>query len=392
MESELHPVFTRPLSRGQLVALDWVAGLVAAVVLAAAMTAAPGPDVPLWTVWLVAAGAGLPVGLRRRYPLAVCAVVAVLAVVSLLLRPTWQAFAPVAVAVYPVALTASGRRWLPTSLVGWAAVLAGLAATSAGAPRTSLDVGLLLVGLTLVAGSWTVGRAVRERRAYAARSAGQLAERAVTEERLRIARELHDVVAHSIGVIAVKAGVASHVIHERPDEAHDALRVIAATSRDALGEMRHLLGALRSDVDGQAAQLRPVPGVAGLPDLVRQAAALGVRAELTVRGVDRLPEGTSLAVYRIVQEALTNVGKHAAPATCAVLVDAVGHEVRVEVTDNGGTRRAPRPDVQRGGHGLIGMRERVLTHGGVFAAGPRPGGGFQVSARLPYQPTEESTA
>jgi signal transduction histidine kinase len=170
---------------------------------------------------------------------------------------------------------------------------------------------------------------------------------------------------------------------ERPDEAQDALRVIESTSRTALAEMRQMLGVLRSGVD--AAQLAPAPGLTGLQTLISRAEPAGVTVDLDVRGTDRLPEGVALSVYRIVQEALTNVVRHAAPARCRVSVVLGRGEVHVEVTDDGpGTRVLP-PD-RRAGHGLIGMRERVLMYGGSFHAGPRPEGGFGVSARLPYKP------
>src|SRR5262249_37782730 len=159
---------------------------------------------------------------------------------------------------------------------------------------------------------------------------------------------------------------ANHVMVVRPDEAQDALRVIESTSRTALAEMRQMLGALRSGAD--AAQLAPAPGLTGLPTLISRAEQAGVTVDLDVRGTDRLPEGVALSVYRIVQEALTNVLRHAAPARCRVSVVLGRAEVHVEVTDDGpGTRMLP-PD-HHVGHGLIGMRERVLMHGGSFHAG-----------------------
>jgi signal transduction histidine kinase len=241
--------------------------------------------------------------------------------------------------------------------------------------------------------AWLAGVAARERRAYAAQSAAHQAHQAVTDERLRIAREMHDVVAHSMSVIVVKAGIANHVADARPEEARDALRVIEATSRGALAEMRRTLGVLRSDVDGlvgplPAGDLEPVQGIADLPALAERAALTGVRVDLDVRGLAELPEGVGLSVYRIVQEALTNVVKHAAPARCRVAVEADRREVRIEVTDDGpgGSVLLDSPMDARG-HGLVGMRERVMMYGGAFAAGPRPGGGFGVSARLPYEPS-----
>jgi signal transduction histidine kinase len=198
----------------------------------------------------------------------------------------------------------------------------------------------------------------------------------VAEERLRIARELHDIVAHSMGLIAVKAGIGNHVAEARPAEAREALRVIEATSRSSLTEMRHLLGVLRSEVDSPA--LAPAPDPAGIPALVERARTAGVTVSLILDGTDDLAEGLGLSVYRIVQEALTNVVRHAAPTRCAITVAVAEETVRVEVTNDG-----PRVARGPGGHGLIGMRERVAVYGGTFEAGPRPEGGWRVVAVLP---------
>ncbi|WP_413804852.1 sensor histidine kinase [Streptomyces sp. OE57] len=266
----------------------------------------------------------------------------------------------------------------------------------------------------LVAGAaWGAGRAVRRRRARAARRGRRLAEEALAEERLRIARELHDIVSHSLSVIVVKASVANHVAEERPEETRDAIGAIERTGREALTEMRRALGMLRGDTatphtpgadaephtsgadtgshtpGADAAQMAPPPGLDDLPALVRRAERAGIRARLRTRLAADLPAGTALTVYRIVQEALTNVVKHTGDGThCEVTVtaDARG-QVHIEVVDDG-AGRAPvsgRADL-RGGHGLVGMRERVMMYEGTLQAGPRPGGGFAVSARLPAEP------
>ncbi len=195
-----------------------------------------------------------------------------------------------------------------------------------------------------------VGPRPADRSACCGRTAGRACG-AVLDERSRIARELHDIVAHSIGVIAVKAGVANHVMRAQPEEAENALRDIETTSRGALAEMRQLLGVLRAE----PVELGAPPRVAGLPDLAARAETAGVRVELTVDGVGALPEGLDLTVYRIVQEALTNVTKHAAPASCRVVINGDGREVRVEVTDDG-----TRVSSGEGGHGLVGMRNGSL--------------------------------
>ncbi|REH41156.1 signal transduction histidine kinase [Kutzneria buriramensis] len=314
---------------------------------------------PVWLRILVLAGTALPIGIRRLWPLPVFAFVLTMTWLSVLLGIMVDPFVAAGCCLYVVALDETGRRW-PTVLA-----ITGLGATGALVGRgvtgpfwTFSNIGAVVFGALVLGGAWAIGRSVRRNRCYAAK----LAEQAVVEERLRIARELHDVVAHSLGVIAVKAGVANHL----PDSAPDALRVIEATSREALAEMRRMLGVLRAEEP-----LRPAPGLDELPELAAVAREMGVEVSLDVRG-GPLPDGVDLAVYRIVQEALTNVVKHAAPTSCQVLVDVAATEVRVDVTNQGRS------------HGLVGMRERVVMFDGSLAAGPRPGGGFAVSARLPY--------
>jgi len=224
---------------------------------------------------------------------------------------------------------------------------------------------------------------VRERRVATVRAAAHLTRQAVDEERLRIARELHDAVAHSMSLIVVKAAIANHVADRDPAQARDALRVIETTGRDALAELRRALGMLREE----EVPLVPTPGIDALPGLAEQAAAVGgVDVALEVRGEAAVPEAVGRSVFRIVQESLTNVVRHAGPARCraTVVVDGGrdGGEVRIDVVDDG--QGGDRPPGQ--GHGLIGMRERVAVHGGHFSAGPRAGGGFAVTARLPFGP------
>ncbi|MEU7899356.1 histidine kinase [Nonomuraea sp. NPDC049152] len=361
--------FTRRLTRGQLIALDCVAGWIVASV---AMTSAAAAPVPLWGKAALALGLGVPLAVRRLWPVGVFVVVFAVGLAAGFSGVVSGAYVAPAYALYTVALSRSGRA--PTTAIAVVTVVAVLSLAVAGAPvGWARGAGDVVMGIAALGGSWTVGRAVRERRIYAARAA----ERLVTEERLRIARELHDVVAHSMGLIAVKAGVANHVMRTRPEEAHDALKVIETASRDALTEMRHLLGVLRTEPP----DLRPVPE---LGELAERAGLAGVKVELAASGLEGLPDGVRLAVHRIVQEALTNVVKHAAPARCTVTVTvaADGGRAHVEVTDDG-----PGHGVlsQKGqGHGLVGMRERVTMYGGAFSAGPRPEGGFRVAATIPY--------
>jgi signal transduction histidine kinase len=229
----------------------------------------------------------------------------------------------------------------------------------------------------VLAACWTVGRTIRERRAYAARSAEQATELAVGQERLRIARELHDIVAHSMSMIAVKATIADHVADSQPQEMREALRVIATTSRDALGELRRALGVLRTE-----GTLVPTPGLADLAELAAAARTAGLAVDLAVRGVGTPPEGVTLAVFRLVQEALTNVVKHAQATECRVDVDIGQGEIHVRVADNGS---APRPSGsvdRQAGQGLVGMRERVAVFGGELRAGPADEGGWVVATTL----------
>ncbi|WP_203922791.1 sensor histidine kinase [Rugosimonospora africana] len=369
---------SRRLRRRDLIALDGLAA-VGYLLFSVPSTA----RAPAWLAVPLVVAVGVPVAARRIWPVPVFLVVLSASMAALAADVLVDPFVAASFALYPVAV-AVRRAWLPTPVTAAVAAAVLVGGSVAGSPYgSSHRFGVILLGTGFLAGAWTAGRMVRDRRADAARSATELAGRAAAEERLRIARELHDVVAHSMSLIAVKAGTANHVMAVRPDEAQDALRVIESTSRTALAEMRQLLGVLRSGPD--AAQLAPAPGLDGLPTLVERAEQAGVPVELDVRGADRLPEGVALSVYRIVQEAVTNVVRHAAPARCGVSIVVGRGEVRVEVADDGPGKRVLPPD-RHAGHGLIGMRERVLMYGGSFHAGPRPDGGFTVSARLPYEP------
>ena len=211
------------------------------------------------------------------------------------------------------------------------------------------------------------------------------AGRAVAEERLRIARELHDVLAHTMSVVAVQAGTGRLVGTNHPGEAIKALTAVEETARSAMNEMRQILTVLRADGD-TGASVTPTPGLDDLADLVAQVAEAGVAVDVRVEGEPRpVPTGVGLAAYRIAQEALTNVIKHAGPARASVVVRYTDHDVTVEVSDDGHATASP---AGAGGHGLVGMRERAAVHGGELIAGPAPNGGFRVSARLPLGAVE----
>jgi signal transduction histidine kinase len=383
----------------------WVFDSGLALVAAALSTAllasgSVGGDLPRGTLALgygLALLHTLPLAARRRFPGAVLALavasglaVAALGVPVIILGPA------ILVAVYSVA--AYGDRWV--SLAGLAAAELGSAAVQLTEVRfensTVVSNGLIF------AAAWLLGHFVGVRRAYTARleertaeleertaeldqAREELARRAVAEERLRLARELHDVVAHSMSVIAVQSGVGAHVASTQPEEAAKALAAIEATSRAALEELRRLLGVLRQEGEHQG-DLAPVPGLADLDSLLAEVAKAGLAVRLRVEGTPSpLPAGVDLSAYRIVQEALTNVVRHAGPARAQVLVGYRDREVTVEVTDDGRGVAAPAGDGRaRVGHGLIGMRERVQVFGGDLEAGPRPDGGFRVAARLPF--------
>jgi signal transduction histidine kinase len=326
---------------------------------------------------------------RRRFPGAVLGLVVAsgLAFAALDLPPDILGVA-ILVVVYSVA--AYGRRWV--SLAGLAAVEAGLVAIQRTPGRTGAVT--WLVNLGVVAAAWLLGHFAHNYRAYAARleertaelerAREELARRAVVEERLRLARELHDVVAHAMSVIAVQSGVGAHIATTQPKEARRSLAAIEATSRAALEELRRLLGVLRQENEPKG-DLAPVPGLANLDGLLAEAAKAGLAVRLQVNGTrPPLPAGVDLSAYRIVQEALTNVVKHAGSARAQVVVGYGDQEVRVEIIDDGRGAVTSVSDGRVGsGHGLIGMRERVQAFGGDLQTGPRPGGGFRVAARLP---------
>ncbi|MFC8127672.1 sensor histidine kinase [Streptomyces sp. NPDC057302] len=233
--------------------------------------------------------------------------------------------------------------------------------------------------------AWLIGNSVHQARVYARNLRSQAAEQAsvqaVTTERLRIARELHDMVAHSVGVIALQAGAARRVIDTQPDGAREALTAIEVTGRETLSGLRRMLGALRETEPGEgAAALDPEPGLASVDRLAETTTAAGVRVDVRWLGELRpLPPEIDVSAYRIIQEGLTNVVRHASTASCSVSVDCRAEELTIEVTDGG----RGRGDTPATGYGLLGMRERVGLLHGRFSAGPRPEGGFRVAARLP---------
>ncbi|MEU8887821.1 sensor histidine kinase [Streptomyces sp. NPDC048442] len=344
----------------------------------------------------------LPVGLLRRRPLP--ALLSVLVgmfaagttvhaqrgelprgypVMPVQMESGWAGYALILSGVLAVGIIAATRS-LRLSIGAAVAVLAVQASVAPYFTSGSNDYTSTLVLFFLVlAVAWVTGYSVRERRQHAAALSAQASTQAVTAERLRIARELHDMVAHSIGIIAIQAGVGSRVIETQPQEARNALTAIETTSRDTLSGLRRMLGALRQAEPGhlpEGAPLDPVPGLADLDRLAATTTAAGVRVDVEWVGERRLlPADLDLSAYRIVQEAVTNVVRHSGAPSCRVTLLQQQEEIGIEIVDEG--RGGSRP--QGIGYGLVGMRERAALLHGEFTAGPRPGGGFRVTARLP---------
>ncbi|GAA0943769.1 sensor histidine kinase [Actinocorallia libanotica] len=322
----------------------------------------------------------LAVSLVRRGPLPAVALLAVAWTGAVLAMPKLEiAFLAVAITdgtLAYLAATRPRRVSLPALTVLLAAQTA-CAHLTAPIPAMPSTLGLLALAAAV---AWMAGNSARQRRLHAAQLAEQAAAQAVTAERLRIARELHDMVAHSIGVIAIQAGVGGRVIDTQPAEARNALGVIEATSRETLSGLRRMLGALRRAEPGDTQAPRgPAPGLADLEGLIRTTGDAGVRVETSLRGEHRpLPAEVDLAAFRIVQESLTNVVRHANTDRCRVSIDYADEELVVEVVDDGHG-----PSGGGAGYGLTGMRERVALLSGGLTTGPRPEGGFRVEARLP---------
>jgi signal transduction histidine kinase len=350
-------------------------------------------------ILLTALVACAPIAVRRRWPLGALVVSSLGVLVHILVN--WpEGSLPTAV----LFLTYTVGAWCPMrrSVAGLAMVSAVVVILALGDSPGLDAVGVLGV-IAQFAAFWAIGVALRSRRAATdarvreaeerAEAEHQAAARVLAEERLRIAQELHDVVAHSMSVIAVQAGVGAHVLDERPEQARAALEAISSTSRGTLTELRRLLGVLR-DSDGVRSHA-PAPGLSDLPHLVDDVRTAGVPATLHVEGHNPgiVHAGVELSAYRIVQEALTNVIKHAGkPTRVDVTVRYAPYALAVEVVDDGrgvaAQSRNGDTSVEGSGHGLIGMRERVEVWGGELTVGPAPGGGYRVKAQLPYGDAE----
>lgn len=335
---------------------------------------------PPWLAWLIATTVGLPIAVRRLWPIGAASVVVLGCAASSVLDLTREPFVPAALVLYSVGALLPRRRSIAV-LAGAFAVLGGglVAGVHLITPSETLSGTATLVAAVwaIAGGGWAAGLLMRRKRIEVANAAASDLARVVIEERMRIARELHDIVSHSLSLIAVQAGVANHIADEQPERAREAMRSIEATSRDALAEMRSVLTVLRADAP--SGTRAPVPGLADLDALVDRAREAGVVVEANIDVPVRVPDGVALAVHRVVQESLTNVVKHAGGGRCEVTVRADRSEVRAAIVDDGVRQAA-----SAGGHGLIGMRERVLMYGGTFSAGPVPEGGFAVRAVVPF--------
>jgi signal transduction histidine kinase len=344
--------------------------------------------------------ATLPLPARRHYPLAVLAVVtcALAAVVVI-----GQNISDTPIVAFPV-FTVAARYERRISIVALCAVgLAFLAALGVGEilryATSPVMTDQVSSNVVVAVAAWFVGDSVRARRAYVTGLALQAEERQrrelelarslVAEERLQIARELHDIVAHSLSVIAIQSGVGGHVLDMQPEEARKALAAVESTSRSALEELRRVLGVLRRD-DPAEPSLIPTPGLADIDQLLAQCQAAGLTVTYRLSGhLTPMSPSLDLSVYRIIQEALTNVTKHAGTAQATVEITFEDEAVIVTVADNGALHRngvvlpPKESDGVKAHHGIIGMSERAAMFGGSLTARPRPEGGFEVLARLP---------
>jgi signal transduction histidine kinase len=384
-----------PLTRFVRIYGDWVLALVLAVLF----------QIEVWTIdpshppgdvgttvfssaeRAVAAAAGLvftiSLAWRRRAPLAVLGVAIAISIVANVVAVLDAATTP-AIAIVLAVYSAGAHT---TGLRAWMGGL-GAAALIAANVAEQFSLGDLLFIALIVGGAWLAGRAMRYRRdrervlerltVDLEREREEKARAAVAEERVRIARELHDVVAHAISVIVLQARGGRRSLATHPGETREALDTIEATGSEALAEMRRLLGMLRRDDEEIA--LAPQPSLRYLDTLAAQVREAGLPVDLSIEGEPiELPPGVDLSAYRIVQEALTNALKHAGPATARVAVRYRENDLELEIADTGLGAGASGGD----GHGLAGMRERVFLYGGKIEAGPRDGGGFAVRARLP---------
>ena len=370
--------------------VDWLLMLALSILafLEAAGGMYPGPVAVAATVQIAAI---LPVAFRRLAPVRAIAIGVAVSLPYIVVYGSVNSLASLLAGlllIYSVGRHAEGRALLAGSAIGlFSVIVQGLGGTFQS--PTDWVFALILMGAALIVG---IALRVQVERSIALAVAADRAQReqeataqaAVQEERARIARELHDVVAHNVGLIVLQAGGARSVLATDPERARAALRQVEETGRQTLTEMRHLVGILREDEDEER---QPLPRLERLPALVDEARAGGLTVDLQIEGrMAELPAGLELAAYRLIQEALTNVRKHAPWSHVQVRLAYEPDRLRMEVTDDGGpsgAAAATARDASDPGHGLIGMRERVQVYGGRMQTGAMPGGGFRVEATLP---------
>jgi len=346
---------------------------------------------------VIVAAVTLPLALRRTAPMAVLVFITAGEVLL-----AWLGYpsSPADVAAFLIALySLAAHRGLAHSLLGGVLAFAAFNLMIV-VHRTSVSLLDYVTNSALLGGVWVLGRNLRLRRAYLAeledRAArleqvrGTDARAARMEERSRIARELHDVVAHHVSVMTVQAGAARRILDRSPESAREAMTTIEEVGRTALSEMRRIVGVLRTERDGEevGGQLSPQPGIADLGELIDHVRETGLSVNLWIEGQARtLSPGVDLAAFRLIQEALTNTLKHAGPQARAwVRLHYTDTDLTVEIEDNGrGAETLLSGNGGRPGHGLVGMYERVALYGGELRIGPRVGGGFGVRARFPLE-------
>jgi signal transduction histidine kinase len=290
------------------------------------------------------------------------------------------------------------RNWVRSGsfllVIGWLTYSIFFQQRGADLPAQTIlyQISVVLLNVFLFAAAWWIGEVFRirnqrevelqERTRQLEKERDENARRAVMDERVRIARELHDVVAHHVSVMGIQAGAARRILKQQPDKANDVLSQIEASSRQAVAELQRLLGFLRED--NQVDDIAPQPGLKQLDYLVDQMRLTGLTVSVKKEGMEiLLPPGVDLSAYRIIQEALTNTLKHAGPVNADVTIRYLSDALELEIKDNGPKVPQTETDRENKGRGLIGMRERVALHGGEFLAGGMAEGGFSVKAKLP---------
>jgi signal transduction histidine kinase len=315
--------------------------------------------------------------LRGRFPMTALVLTATATLAGALLGATQDPFVAVAWTLYPVAVRRSSAKIART--VGTAVLIGVTVLGFAGTREVAEAARYALISMLVLTGSWALGEATRRQLAEVAENGRLQAEQAVLAERLRLVREVHDVVAHSLTSITLSAGVATHVASGDAERLSRELHRVEQSGRQALADLRVVLGAARDDAE--AAERAPAPGLDALAELVADVRPAGVRAELSLTGRDHVPTSLESTIYRVVQEGLTNAVRHARGAACGVTVAGRPGFVEVEVISGRGSGSSG----DGVGYGLVGLRERVELVNGDFSCGPLPDGGFRIAAVIPTE-------